>query len=216
MGAVGNGTTIDYVQVSYTNDDAFEWFGGSVNCKHLVSYRNLDDDFDTDNGFKGIVQFGLIVRDPSIADNPSVSTSESFESDNNAAGTASGTGYDSTSAIFTNITSIGPSKRATLAPTATLAVGHERALRLRRATQLKVFNSIFMDFKSNILFVDGTLAVGNANAGTLKFVNNIMAGAVGTFTGGVNPASLATGTGTANWFTTNGNTLQAASDGLLT
>jgi hypothetical protein len=210
MGAVGNGTTIDYVQVSYTNDDAFEWFGGSVNCKHLVSFRNLDDDFDTDNGYKGIVQFGLIVRDPSIADNPSVSTSESFESDNNAAGTASASGYDSTSAIFTNITSVGPSKRATLSPTTSLAVGHERALRLRRATQLKVFNSIFMDFKSNILFVDGTLAVGNANAGTLKFINNIMAGAVGTtFTAGINPTSL------NSWFSTNGNSLQASSDGIL-
>jgi hypothetical protein len=210
MGAVGNGTTIDYVQVSYTNDDAFEWFGGSVNCKHLVSYRNLDDDFDTDNGYKGIVQFGLIVRDPSIADNPSVSTSESFESDNNAAGTASGAGLDSTSAIFTNITSVGPSFRATLSPTTSVAVGHERALRLRRATQLKVYNSIFMDFKQSIVFVDAALAVGNANSGSLKFVNNIMAGNVGTFTGGVNPTSLNT------WFTTNGNTTQASSAGLLT
>jgi hypothetical protein len=211
MGAVGRGTTIDYVQVSYTNDDAFEWFGGSVNCKHLVSYRNLDDDFDTDNGYKGIVQYGLIVRDPSIADNPSVSTSESFESDNNAAGTASGTGLDTTSGIFTNITSVGPSFRATLAPTTTLAVGHERALRLRRATQLKVYNSIFMDFKSSIVFIDGTAAVGNANGGTLKFVNNIMAGAVGTtFTGGINPTSL------NSFFSTNGNTTQASSAGLLT
>jgi hypothetical protein len=210
MGSVGNGTTIDYVQVSYTNDDAFEWFGGSVNCKHLVSYRNLDDDFDTDNGYKGIVQFGLIVRDPSIADNPSVSTSESFESDNNATGVASASGFDSTSAIFTNITSVGPSFRATLTPVTSLAVGHERALRLRRATQLKVFNSIFMDFKSNIVFIDGTsTTVANANAGTLKFVNNIMAGAVGTFTGGVNPTSL------NSWFSTNGNTTQASSAGLL-
>jgi hypothetical protein len=214
MGAVGNGTTIDYVQVSYTNDDAFEWFGGSVNCKHLVSYRNLDDDFDTDNGYKGIVQFGLIIRDPSIADNPSVSTSESFESDNNATGTASASGFDSTSAIFTNITSIGPSFRATLSPTTSLAVGHERALRLRRATQLKVFNSIFMDFKQSIVFIDGSLAVGNANPPvgtqpTLKFANNIMAGAVGTFTGGVNPTTLNT------WFTNNGNTTQASSAGIL-
>jgi hypothetical protein len=211
MGAVGNGTTIDYVQVSYTNDDAFEWFGGSVNCKHLVSFRNLDDDFDTDNGYKGIVQYGLIVRDPSIADNPSVSTSESFESDNNAAGTASAAGFDTTSAIFTNITSVGPSFRATLSPTTTVAVGHERALRLRRATQLKVFNSIFMDFKQNLLFVDGALAVGNANGGTLKFVNNIIAGPINpSFPNGVNPTSL------NSWFTTNGNTNQASSAGLLT
>jgi hypothetical protein len=51
MGAVGNGTTIDFVQCSYINDDAFEWFGGNVNCSHLVSYRGVDDEWDTDNGF---------------------------------------------------------------------------------------------------------------------------------------------------------------------
>ena len=210
MGAVGSGTSIDYVQVSYTNDDAFEWFGGSVNCKHLVSYRNLDDDFDTDNGYKGVVQFGLIVRDPSIADNPSVSTSEGFESDNNAAGTASATGLDTTSAIFTNITAVGPSFRSTLLPTTSVAAGYERALRLRRATQLKVYNSIFMDFKNNFVFVDGTLAVANANGGTLKFKNNIMAGTVNaSFPGGVNPTSLNT------WFSSNGNTVQSSSAGLL-
>ena len=47
-----------------------------------------DDDFDTDNGFSGSVQFCLAVRDPQLADNPAVSTSEFFESDNNASGTA--------------------------------------------------------------------------------------------------------------------------------
>ncbi|MCB0573386.1 MAG: T9SS C-terminal target domain-containing protein, partial [Saprospiraceae bacterium] len=48
MGGVGAGTTIEYVQVSYANDDAFEWFGGTVNCKYLIAYRALDDDFDCD------------------------------------------------------------------------------------------------------------------------------------------------------------------------
>lgn len=213
MGAVGSGTTIDYVQVSYTNDDAFEWFGGSVNCKHLVSYRNLDDDFDTDNGYKGIVQFGLIIRDPSIADNPSVSTSESFESDNNAAGTVSAVGLDTTSAIFTNITSVGPSFRATLSPATAVASGHERSLRLRRATQLKVYNSIFMDSKNNYVFIDGSLAEGNATvSNTLKFKNNIIAGFINaTYPGAVRP-NTATFT---TWFNSNGNTFQASSAGLL-
>ncbi len=36
MGSVGSGTTIDHVQVSFTNDDAFEWFGGTVNAKYLL------------------------------------------------------------------------------------------------------------------------------------------------------------------------------------
>jgi len=86
LGGVGNQTTIDYVQVAYANDDSFEWFGGTVNCKHLIAYKGLDDDFDTDNGFSGSVQFCLGVRDPNISDQSS-STSEGFESDNDPSGT---------------------------------------------------------------------------------------------------------------------------------
>ncbi|MFM6997910.1 MAG: hypothetical protein ACKOX0_01595, partial [Bacteroidota bacterium] len=78
FGSVGAATEIDYLQASFVNDDAFEWFGGTVNAKHLVAYRCLDDDMDCDFGFRGKVQFGLIVRDPNIADQSSGSTSEGF------------------------------------------------------------------------------------------------------------------------------------------
>ena len=96
FGAVGSGTVIDHVQVSYANDDSFEWFGGTVNCKHLISYRTLDDDFDTDNGFSGKVQFGISLRDSAVAD---ISKSEAFESDNDANGSSL---TPQTSAVFSN------------------------------------------------------------------------------------------------------------------
>jgi hypothetical protein len=41
---------------------------------------------DCDFGFRGKVQFGLIVRDPNIADQSSGSTSEGFECDNDGSG----------------------------------------------------------------------------------------------------------------------------------
>jgi hypothetical protein len=81
---VGSGTTLDYIQVSYSGDDSFEWFGGAVNAKHLIAHRGFDDDFDTDFGYKGKVQFGVALRDPAIADK---STSNGFESDNFDPGT---------------------------------------------------------------------------------------------------------------------------------
>jgi hypothetical protein len=170
MGAVGRGTTIDYVQSSFSNDDSYEWFGGAVNCSHLVAYRGLDDDFDTDNGFHGNVQFGLGVRDPNIADAPAVSTSEGFESDNDPNGTAA---TPITSAIFSNMTVIGP-LRGVL--TATCASGYRRGARIRRNSQLKIVNSILMDHATRGLFVDGSASETNANAGTLIFQNNIVAG----------------------------------------
>lgn len=96
FGAVGDATTIDYVQVSYANDDSFEWFGGTVNCKHLIALRGIDDDFDTDNGYSGKNQFLVSLRDPNVADQ---SNSKGFESDNNADGT---TATPQTRAIFAN------------------------------------------------------------------------------------------------------------------
>ena len=78
---MGKQTKIDHVQVSYSNDDSYEWFGGTVDCKYLIAYKGWDDDFDTDNGFSGHVQYGLSIRDPKIADK---SMSNGFESDNNA------------------------------------------------------------------------------------------------------------------------------------
>lgn len=102
FGSVGSGTTIDHIQVSYSNDDSFEWFGGTVNCQYLVAYKGWDDEFDTDNGFSGNVRYCLSVRDPRIAD---TSQSNGFESDNNASG-AETTPF--TNATFRNITFIGP------------------------------------------------------------------------------------------------------------
>jgi hypothetical protein len=170
FGAVGRGTTVDFVQVSFANDDAFEWFGGTVNCKHLVAYRCLDDDFDTDNGFRGNVQFALGVRDPQISDNPTVSTSEAFESDNDPSGS---TNTPLTAAIFSNVTDIGP-LRGVL--TATYANGFRRGARIRRNSNLKIYNSILMDHATRGVYIDGSACETNANSGALKFMNNILAG----------------------------------------
>lgn len=145
FGGVGSATTVDYIQTSFGNDDAFEWFGGAVNCKHLVAYRTLDDDFDTDFGYSGTVQFGIGIKDPTVSDDPAVSTSEGFESDNN--GTAPFTPTPKTSASFYNITQIGAFRCTSNAPSVTqpTALGFRRGARLRRNTELKIFNSILMN-----------------------------------------------------------------------
>ena len=169
MASVGKNTTIDYVQVSYTNDDAFEWFGGTVNAKHLVSYRNLDDDMDCDFGYRGNVQFVLIVKDPFIADQSSGSTSEGFECDNDGSGSNNN---PKTAAVFSNVTAVGP-LRGNLQ--STIDIKHQRALRLRRNAEMKIFNSLFMDFKRG-LHIDGLSTEANAQLGTLKFKYNTISG----------------------------------------
>jgi len=79
LGGVGAGTTVDFVQVSNTLDDCFEFFGGTVNASHLVCHRNGDDGFDFDSGYTGSLQFLFLQQDPSIADD-----ANGFESDNDS------------------------------------------------------------------------------------------------------------------------------------
>jgi Secretion system C-terminal sorting domain len=213
FGAVGRGTTIDNVQVSFANDDSYEWFGGAVNCTHLVAYRGLDDDFDTDNGFSGKVQFCLGVRDPQISDNPLVSTSEGFESDNNATSTAVS---PYTAAVFTNCTMVGPSFRLTLPNGGTLASGYKRAARLRRNTQLKIYNSVMMDYQEG-LHIDGNTTETNALNNDLRYKNNILAGIVTTSKVlQVNTSANNPSFNIATWYAANNNTTAASSAGILT
>jgi len=170
FGGVGNGTSVDYVQTSFGNDDAFEWFGGAVNAKHLVAFRTLDDDFDTDFGYSGLVQFGLAVKDPTVADVIALSTSEGFESDNNAA--APFTPTPKTSASFYNITQIGAFRCGSNAGgiTQPTADAFRRGARIRRNSELKIFNSIFMNNWRGLVTDADVIANGLAN-----FQNNIIA-----------------------------------------
>jgi hypothetical protein len=171
LGAVGRGTVIDYVQCSFINDDAFEWFGGTVNCAHLVAYRSLDDNFDTDFGFSGSVQFALGVRDPLISDQSAGSTSEGFESDNDAAGSSN---LPQTRALFTNVTEIGPF-RGTVLTSWPSTFKFRRAARIRRNTGIRIFNSIFTDYPTGV-FMDGTAVRANLQSGATRFKNNLIAG----------------------------------------
>lgn len=170
LGGVGNKTIIDYVQVSYANDDSFEWFGGTVNCTHLIAYKGLDDDFDTDNGFSGKVQYAIGFRDSSIAD---ISGSNGFESDNDAGGS---TLTPQTSAIFCNVTLIGPKESLSNIGNSNF----KRGIHARRNSAISVFNSIIMGWPTGWL-VDasaGTATDLNLLGSSPKAIygNNIIAG----------------------------------------
>ena len=64
MGGVGSGTVIEYVEVIANDDDGFEWFGGTVNGKYLISAYNQDDSYDYDEGYRGYNQFLIAHQDP--------------------------------------------------------------------------------------------------------------------------------------------------------
>jgi hypothetical protein len=64
MGGIGSGTVIEYVEVFAGSDDGFEWWGGVCNSKYLVAAFMEDDDFDTDQGYRGTNQFWFGIKSP--------------------------------------------------------------------------------------------------------------------------------------------------------
>lgn len=179
FGSVGNKTVVNGMQVSYSGDDAYEWFGGTVNAKHLIAFKTTDDDFDTDFGYRGAVQFGIAYRDSSYFDlswnAPSgSSTSETFESDNDA----SGSGLKPyTAPLFSNMTCIGPigegQKYSNLSKTAQSAF--RRGARIRRNSRLSIINSIFTGYRNFVMF-DGDsvlVASGVKPNGTVTETSNL-------------------------------------------
>jgi hypothetical protein len=165
FGGVGHGTLVDYLQVSYSGDDSYEWFGGCVNCKHLIAFRGLDDEFDTDNGFTGMLQYLVALRDPAIAD---VSGSNGFESDNDASGSSN---VPQTHPVFSNVSIYGP--LVTLGTSINSL--YKRSMHLRRNTSLNVFNSTFSGFPVG-LYIDGAASQNNAINNILKIEHCIMTG----------------------------------------
>jgi len=164
-GGVGNGTILDHIMVSRSGDDAFEFFGGTVNGNYLIGHNTYDDDFDTDFGFSGKIQFGLVKRDPNFAD---VSGSNGFESDNDATGS---TNSPQTNPTFSNITIIGAIENEG----DIINVNYKRGAHLRRNTSTDIFNSVIVGYPSGLM-IDGALCEASALANTLKVQNTIIAG----------------------------------------
>jgi hypothetical protein len=193
FGSVGSATTVDYVQVSHSGDDSFEWFGGTVNCKHIIAYRGLDDDFDTDFGYRGKVQFALSIRDKDVSDAPG--DSNSFECDNDAAGS---TATPKTRPIFSNVTLVGPKGNGSIA----LPVGEkfEKAFRLRRNSAVSVLNSLVTGWEKG-LSIEGAPVVANLNGDTMVFVNNVLTNfATPSWTTNNTNTVVNTGGATGTWY----------------
>lgn len=163
LAGVGNGTTIDYVQVSHAGDDAFEFFGGTVNCKHLIAYGSKDDDFDCDLGYSGNIQFALAVRNPELSD---VSGSNGLEIDNDNAGNPV---PPKTRPTFSNLTIVGPN--------GAMDDNYRRAAHLRRNAEPAIFNSLFIGNFPVGLFIDGISTIANAQNNLLEIKTTYFADA---------------------------------------
>ncbi len=169
LGAVGRGTTVDYVESFASADDGFEFFGGTVNTKHLVSAFNADDAFDYDEGFRGKGQFWFAILAPDEA-------GAAAEQDG-AIGDETGSPY--AIPVFYNATYIGPGL-GNVPPTAT---DRAELMIFRDNAGGKYYNSVFTEFETanggNAINVEDVAATPTTDsrarleAGDIALENNI-------------------------------------------
>jgi len=198
LGGVGSKTVINNVMCSYNGDDAFEWFGGTVNARNLIAYNTIDDDMDTDNGYNGKVQNVLIKRFANIADQ---SNSEAFESDNDSKASEK---KPFTRPVFSNVTVIGPI--ADTSWTAGTGDGKYNAkyltvAQIRRNSRMNLVNSVLVGFPGGVEITNNNTVRAAANDSIMVRYNNfygIKNNKWFYFGSGTNPQ----GTVTGSWLAT--------------
>jgi hypothetical protein len=163
LGGVGRGTVIENIQVSYANDDAYEFFGGTVNCKNLVALATADDDFDFDFGYTGMIQFAVAIRDPKFVDAGDAGNGIECDNENPYSGRT-----PFTRPVLSNFTIIGPNNAAGT------AANHNFGNRWRRGTRFVFNNSILLGSQKGGFSIESNAAAGAYKRGESEFKNNII------------------------------------------
>lgn len=164
FGGVGSGTIIENIMVSFGNDDAYEFFGGTVNCRNLIAYACSDDDYDFDFGYRGKIQNAISIKHPQYADPGDASNG--IEADNDGDGTAA---TPNTRPQLSNFTFIGPNGAANT------QANHNFANRWRRNVNFVIRNSIMIGSQKGGFSIESAgTANSYFNAGTSEFKDNIL------------------------------------------
>lgn len=148
--AVGEGTEVDYVQVNMNADDGVEFFGGTVNVKHLVLSNNEDDSVDWDMGYTGKIQYLLVKQGDDSADNGV--EADNFKSPMNAQPRSNPT--------ISNATLIGGANSA-------------YGLLLKKGTAATFLNTIITGFKKACIDIDDSETFNYGNTG-IRIENSIV------------------------------------------
>lgn len=162
LAGVGSGTKIDNVMVSHSNDDAFQFVGGTVNATHLIAYNSGDDDFDMDLGYEGNLQFLISYR--TMASSQAL-RANGVESYNDEVPT---TNTPLTRPVISNMTIIGPQG------VETVKTNLNQGVYIRKGTRFAIRNSIVAEYPQGGLMVcNRTRPVLLANAGS-EFKYNLV------------------------------------------
>jgi hypothetical protein len=204
--AVGSGTRLSYLEALYGLDDAFEWFGGAVDAKYLVSYETGDDHFDASEGYVGRNQFLIAfqsVRPDARPAAGSASTDPQGIENDGCNGANCLTGQNSlprTNPIFANFTLVGTGPGVVDATSGGIGV------MLRRGTAGSYVNGIVARWPRAALSLRDQTTLDRINDGSLVIRNLYLAENGPTF-------QAASGTTVQGTVDVNANAIEVAAAG---
>ncbi|KIQ21831.1 hypothetical protein RT99_10150 [Flavobacterium sp. MEB061] len=169
LAAVGKKTVLSNIQISFSNDDSFECYGGNLDMNNLVSYRTTDDDFDFTQGAQINISNSIAIRHPFSSD---ISGSRCFEIDS----------YDKIENTDINkLTKINASN-ITLINLEENNQGLVReSIHIKENTFFNLTNSIVSGFTPFVI-LEGNIGNGDANLSKINFKNVIVNNCQGEIT----------------------------------
>jgi hypothetical protein len=173
--AVGSGTRLSYLEALYGLDDAFEWFGGAVDAKYLVSYETGDDHFDASEGYVGRNQFMIAFQSVRPNARPAAGSAstdpQGIENDGcNGSNCLNGqNSLPSTNPIFANFTLVGTG------PGVVDATSGGVGMMLRRGTAGIYVNGIVARWPRAAISLRDQTTIDRVNDGSLTLRNLYLA-----------------------------------------
>lgn len=173
--AVGSGTTLEYLQALNGLDDSFEWFGGAVDGKYLVSYNSGDDHFDMSEGYVGRLQYVIAYQRIQVLPRPqagNVSSDPQGIENDGCQGANCNAGQNSqpyTIPVVANFTLVGPP-----AGVATEGSGNV-GMMLRRGTGGHYVNGIVARYSRAAISLRDQPTLDRITAGDLSLKNLLLA-----------------------------------------
>lgn len=185
LAGVGRKTVLNNIQISFSNDDSFECYGGDLNMSNLISYRTTDDDFDFTQGAQINISNSIAIRHPFSSD---ISGSRCFEVDS----------YDkiANTDMSKKLTTINASNITLI----NLEENNQGLVResvyVKENTFFNLSNSIVSGFAPFVL-LEGNIGNGDANLAKIGFKNMI----VNNCNGGITSESSASNGAIQNYYT---------------
>ncbi|PAM96614.1 hypothetical protein B4N84_01235 [Flavobacterium sp. IR1] len=191
LAAVGRKTVLNNIQISFSNDDSFECYGGDLNMSNLISFRTTDDDFDFTQGAQINISNSIAIRHPFSSD---VSGSRCFEVDS----------YD-------KIQNTDMTKKMTTITASNISLVNleennqglvRESVHVRENTFFSLTNSVVSGF-SPFVVIEGNIEANSANLSKFTFKNLI----VNNCSDGITSESSSMNTTIQNFFN-NGNGIE--------